>query len=427
MRRFLTGNAVDLLRSGREFFPALIGAIDAAEREAWIETYIFADDAAGNAVAEALIRAASRGVMARVMVDGWGARHYLTRQLQQRMEAGGVRVAKYRPEVAFWQFSSNRMRRLHRKLAQIDGRVAFVGGINVIDDMNTPGQKPPRVDFAVRVRGPMLGTIVPTMQRLWDIVQFFEFDGDLADIGDAEPGAPSVDTAGDVAARFIVRDNLRHRGDIERAYLSAIRTASTEIVIASAYFLPGMSFRHELIAAARRGVVVTLLLQARVEYRLLHYASRALFGQMIDGGITIQVYSRSFLHAKVAVIDGRWATVGSSNIDPYSLLMAREANIVVRNPRFADQLRIELRAMIDGGAAPLASQSWAARPWFAKAACWIAYGIVRVAMGFLGYGGNEWWRGAAARSPAAAPHTRAEARADMHDAAPAKAVEPHDG
>ena len=398
MRRFLPGNAVDLLCSGREFFPALIGAIDGAHREAWIETYIFADDAAGNAVADALIRAAARGVMARVMVDGWGARHYLTRSLATRMEAGGVRVARYRPEVAFWQFRSNRMRRLHRKLAQVDGRVAFVGGINVIDDMNTPGHKPPRVDFAVRVQGPLLGTIVPTMQRLWEIVQFFEFDGDLADIGDAEPGPPSTEEAGTVAARFIVRDNLRHRRDIERAYMAAIRTASREIVIASAYFFPGIAFRRELIAAARRGVAVTLLLQARVEYRLLHYASRALFGQMIDAGIGIAEYSRSFLHAKVAVIDDRWATVGSSNIDPYSLLMARESNIVVRDARFADRLRVELVAIIDGGARRVAPLSWRARPWHEKAVCWIAYGVVRVAMGVLGFGGHEWWRGSGARA-----------------------------
>jgi len=393
MRRFEPGNAVDLLRSGREYFPALIEAIRNATHDVWIETYLFADDAAGNAVADALIEAAQRGVSTRVLVDGFGVRHYLTPSLQRRMEDGGVRIRKYRPEVAPWQFRSHRMRRLHRKLAQVDGKVAFVGGINIIDDMNTPGQKPPRVDFAVRVRGPILGAIVPTMQRLWDIVLFFEFDGDLSDAAEAEPGPPDVGSAGTTTARFLVRDNLRHRRDIERAYLAAIRTARREIIIASAYFFPGMRFRHELIAAAQRGVHVTLLLQKRVEYRLLHYASRALYGQMIDAGIVIQAYSHSFLHAKVAVIDDRWATVGSSNIDPYSLLMAREANVVVRDAHFADRLRIELLAMIDGGAEQVAPQRWAARPLTVKVTCWIAYGCVRVLMGFLGYGGNEWWRG----------------------------------
>ena len=142
----------------------------------------------------------------------------------------------------------------------------------------------------------------------------------------------------------MIRDNLRYRRDIERAYLAAIRTAKREILIANAYFFPGVRFRRALIAAAQRGVRVTLLLQARVEYLLLHYASRALYGQLLAAGIEIQEYHRSFLHAKVAVVDDHWATVGSSNIDPYSLLMAREANVFVRDPHFADQLRVELAA-----------------------------------------------------------------------------------
>src|SRR5665213_2382866 len=110
MGRFLPGNAVDLLRSGREYFPALLDAITVAEREVWIETYIFADDASGNRVADALIGAARRGVVVRVMVDGWGARHFLTPVLQARLRGGGVRLLKYRSEVAPWQFRSHRMR-----------------------------------------------------------------------------------------------------------------------------------------------------------------------------------------------------------------------------------------------------------------------------------------------------------------------------
>jgi cardiolipin synthase len=140
-------------------------------------------------------------------------------------------------------------------------------------------------------------------------------------------------------------------------------------------------------------VTVTLLLQAKVEYKLLHYASRALYGQLVAAGIAIQEYHRSFLHAKVAVIDDRWATVGSSNIDPYSLLMAREANVFVRDQGFADALRVELTGMIAAGARPVEARRWLGRSIVAKAACWVAYGIVRVGMGMLGYGGNEWWRG----------------------------------
>jgi cardiolipin synthase A/B len=388
MNRFQPGNAIDLLRSGGEYFPALRAAIDGAAREVWLETYIFADDSAGRAVAVALIAAAQRGVEVRVLVDGWGAKHYLTKALEQQLRDGGVRLMKYRPEVAPWQFRSHRLRRLHRKLVHVDGQVAFVGGINLIDDMNTPGHKPPRVDFAVRVRGPMLAPIVQSMQRLWALVELVQLD--LSDVP-LFPDPILTERAGTQTAKFVIRDNFRYRRDIERAYLASIRTAKTEILIASAYFFPGIRFRRALAAAAQRGVAVTLLLQARVEYRLLHYASRALYGQLLAAGVRIEEYHQSFLHAKVAVVDDRWATVGSSNIDPYSLLMAREANVFVRNAQFADQLRIELLQMIDGGSQRVHPERWAGRSLLAKSVTWIAYGLVRVGMGLLGYGGNEWF------------------------------------
>jgi cardiolipin synthase len=335
------------------------------------------------------VRAAQRGVTVRVLVDGWGAKHYLTRRLERRLRDGGVNLLKYRPEVAPWQFRFHRLRRLHRKLCHVDRRVAFVGGINVIDDMNTPHQKPPRLDFAVRVQGPLLSPIVQTMQRLWALVELVQFERSEVPLF---PEPLSVPRAGTQTAKIVIRDNLRYRRGIERAYLAAIRTAKREILIANAYFFPGVRFRRALIEAAGRGVKVTLLLQARVEYRLLHYASRALYGQMLSQGVHIAEYHRSFLHAKVAVVDDRWATVGSSNIDPYSLLMAREANIFVRDPHFADQLRIELLQMIDTGTRYVEPRRWAERPLLAKAVTWIAYGVVRLGMGLLGYGGDEWFR-----------------------------------
>lgn len=391
MNRYTAGNSITLLRNGAEYFPVLLEAIAFAEREVWIETYIFADDETGRTVADALIDAARRGVSVRVLVDGWGARHFLTPALQRRLIDGGVDLLKYRPEVAPWHFRSHRLRRLHRKLCHVDGRVAFVGGINVIDDMNTPGHKPPRVDFAVCVRGPLLVPIIQTMQRVWAIVEMTQLrNSDIPLFPDEEP----AENVGTQVAKFTIRDNLRHRRDIERAYLAAVRTARREILIATAYFFPGVRFRRALLNAAGRGVKVTLLLQARVEYRLLHYASRALYGQLLAAGVAIQEYHRSFLHAKVAVVDGQWATVGSSNIDPYSFLMAREANVFVRDPVFANGLHHELLAMIESGSQPVPPQDWAQRSRFAKAVCWVAYGTVRVAMGMMRYGGDEWWRGA---------------------------------
>jgi cardiolipin synthase len=395
MRRYLPGNRIILLRDGAQYFPALERAIDEAKFEIWFETYIFADDETGRRIAIAFARAAQRGVKVRVLVDGWGAKYYLTPTIERTMVEAGVDFLKYRPEVAPWQFRSNRLRRLHRKLCHVDARLAFVGGINVIDDMNTPGHRPPRTDFAVSVEGPLLPQIVQTMQRVWALVQ-------LVQSGTSEvPLFPELETAervGTQTAKFVARDNLRHRRDIERSYLAGIRTAKREIIIANSYFFPGIRFRRALTDAAERGVTVTLLLQAKVEYLLLHFATRALYGQLLQAGVIIQEYHRSMLHAKVAVIDDHWATVGSSNIDPYSLLMAREANVFVRDRGFNAELKGQLREMVTGGSRPIAAADWLGRPRLYKAAIWIAYGIVRLAMGFLGYGGTEWFKMTAAKT-----------------------------
>jgi len=388
MNRFLPGNRITLLCNGSQYFPALVRAIDAARERVWFETYIFADDTTGRLVAAALIRAAQRGVQVRALVDGWGAKFYLTAALEREMRQGGVDLRKYRPEVAPWQFRSHRLRRLHRKLCVVDGVIAFVGGINVIDDDNTPRQTPPRVDFAVAVEGPLLPEIEWTMQRVWGIVQFVSTGASDLPLFPEIRRAPRVGTQ---TAKFVIRDNLRHRRDIERAYLAAIRGARREIIIANSYFFPGIRIRRALVAASERGVEVTLLLQGRVEYLLLHFATRAMYGQLLQAGIRIEEYHRSMLHAKVATVDEVWATVGSSNIDPYSLLMAREANVIVRDRGFNAQLKGQLRELIADGSRRIAPDDWHSRPRIYKAAIWIAYGIVRMAMGLVGYGGNDWF------------------------------------
>jgi cardiolipin synthase len=389
VERYRSGNRIRLLRSGAEYFPALEQAIDAAEREVWLESYIFADDPTGRRIAAAMARAVARGVKVRVMVDGWGAKFYLTASLERFMQESGIELLKYRPEVSAWQFRSHRLRRLHRKLVHVDGRLAFIGGINVIDDLNTRGHKPPRVDFAVSVEGLLLPAIVHTMQRVWALVQLVQLGASQLPLF---PERTRGERAGTQTAKFVIRDNLRHRRDIEQAYLAAIRRAKREIIIANSYFFPGITFRRALADAAARGVVVTLILQAKVEYVLLHFASRALYGQLLAAGVVIQEYYKSMLHAKVAVVDDHWATVGSSNIDPYSLLMAREANLFVRDRDFAGELRGALVEMIETGASPVAPQDWRSRSRWYKAAIWVAYGIVRLAMGFVGYGGNEWFQ-----------------------------------
>ena len=386
MTELVAGNRLTLLECGRAYFPALEAACDEAKREIHIETYLFERDVAGERIAQSLMRAAKRGVATHVLVDGYGSRK-LPRTLVDDFKAAGVKFMIYRPDIAPWTLQRQRLRRMHRKLAVIDAHVAFVGGINVIDDMHTPRHTPPRVDYAVRVEGPLLEAIHAAAKRLWAIVQLTQFGAGWPELeGSVEP-----DTArrGTQRAAFLVRDNLGHRTDIEEAYLEAIAKARSEILIASSYFFPGRGFRHALMAAAARGVRVILLLQGRVEYRLLHYASRALYGALLKADIEIHEYHKSFLHAKVAVIDARWATVGSSNIDPFSLLLAREANIVSEDEVFAAELRSRLEAAIEGGARQVRRDTWRKQPLPARFAYWTCYGLARLLIGVFAYGQRE--------------------------------------
>lgn len=191
---------------------------------------------------------------------------------------------------------------------------------------------------------------------------------------------PGPAPRGEQEAAFLVRDNIRHRRDIEKAYLAAIAGARESILIANAYFLPGHRFRRALRKAAERGVAVTILLQGRIEYRLLHYATQALYGQFLNSGIRLFEYRHSFLHAKVAVIDARWATVGSSNIDPFSLLLAKEANIVVRDEKFVAELRSSLEGALRDGAQELPLQTWRQLAWPLALLRWASYNLVRMAI-----------------------------------------------
>lgn len=385
MIRFVPGNCIELLRSGVEYFPALVRACDEAQREIYLETYIYAEDQTGRLISAALSRAAQRGVAVHVLIDGFGSKD-LNFEFAEELRASGVRVLIFRPDISPWTLRRERLRRLHRKIAVFDAKVAFVGGINIIDDMHTPRHIPPRFDYAVRIRGPLLAEIHASAARLWLIISWMQF----------KKRAPPpqllpqhAEHCGTQRAAFVVRDNLRHRKDIENAYLEAIADAKTEILIANAYFFPGQSFRHALVDAAARGVKVVLLLQGRIEYFLLHYASRALYRHFFEAGIEIHEYHRSFLHAKVAVIDGRWATVGSSNIDPMSLLLAREANVVIDDPSFARELRANLEEAMLTGSARLEPARWETQSLTVRVMTWLCFGFARFLIGWSSYGRSQ--------------------------------------
>jgi len=379
---FVNGNRITLLKGGAEYFPALAAEFDAAQREIHLETYIFEADATGRAVAAALERAARRGVAVQVLVDGFGSRE-LDPAWVRELRAAGVRFLVYRQKISPWSLRRSRLRRMHRKIAVVDARAAFVGGINVVDDVDEPDVTEPRYDYAVRVEGPLVARIHAVVKRLWKLVCATQLRAHWAQ-GRAMPPPPEF--RGNQRAAFVIRDNIGHRRDIEDAYLAAIGQARSEILIANAYFFPGRTFRRALMDAVTRGVRVALLLQGKPEYVLQHYASRALYGPFLDSGIEIYEYQKSYMHAKVAVIDRHWVTVGSSNIDPFSLLLAREANVVIEDTGFAGELRESLLAAMAGGAEQMKRESWREQPWMTRVFIHGCYEFMRILTGMFAYG-----------------------------------------
>jgi len=384
MTHFLAGNTIQLLRNGSEFFPALEAAIHNAHHEIYLQTYIFEADKTGVNIGDALMEAAQRGVVVRVLLDGFGSKD-LPKSYVKNLEKNGVNVMFYRPKISPWTLKKNRLRRLHRKVTVIDSKVGFVGGINIIDDHNIPElahtNPPPRIDYALRVEGALLPAMLWSVQSLWRRMAWTR--GKSAKINVSTPQSASNIQEKGVLAAYVLRDNLLHRRDIENAYLIAIKHAHSEILIANAYFIPGRKFRQALLKAANRGVKVKLMLQGRMEYFLM-FATHAFYSLFLKNDIEIYEYHQSFMHSKVAVIDQEWATVGSSNIDPFSLLLSREANIVFKDKPLATMLRTDILASMATGAKKIEAENWMRGYFLKRFFSWLVFGLIRLSLGVIG-------------------------------------------
>ncbi|QLG87846.1 cardiolipin synthase ClsB [Chitinibacter bivalviorum] len=378
-------NQVQLLCNGADFFPALLAQIHAAQIEIHLETYIFELDEVGEQIAQALMAAARRGVRVSVLIDGFGARDFPV-AIKNAMAQAGVRLLFFRPELKRFSFNRARLRRMHRKLSCFDGKVAFVGGINILSDFDGP-DLPPRYDYAVQLSGPIVDEIRAVLSREWRHSAWSQLKKSwtrryfLSNRAEYTAGVP---------AQLVVRDNTRNRAAIEHAYLAQIEAAQSEIIIANAYFLPGKRLRQALLRAAARGVAVVLLLQDERDHALLQYASWAFYRPLLKAGVEIYQYNSGFMHAKVAIFDGEWATVGSSNIDPFSLLLAREANVFIHDPIFAQQLRLDVKKHLNNDALAILPEHIHQAGIGLRALVWMSYTLVRLMMGVSGYGGNKY-------------------------------------
>jgi cardiolipin synthase A/B len=350
-------NQLSLLVNGEAYFPAVLAAVAEAKVEILIETFILFEDPVGLALQQALISAAQRGVRVSLTVDGYGSPEFSPGFIQALTQAGvQLHVFDHRPRVLGMRL--HLIHRLHRKIVVVDARVAFVGGINFSQDHLYTAGPDSKQDYAVRVEGPVvadihadaLNTLAPVLRRRrWRhwmpaLRERLLQPGHPGHAGRPRVASPDPAAANAMAA-FVKRDNAQHRDDIERCYRMAIRTAREEVIIANAYFFPGFRLLRELRRAARRGVRVQLILQGKPDMAYVRSAAQLLYSALVKDGVAIYEYCERPLHGKVAVVDGHWVTVGSSNLDPLSLALNLEANLMAHDQALAQTLRNDLIAL----------------------------------------------------------------------------------
>lgn len=337
--RWIPGNAFTLLENGEGFYPRVFTAIANARTEVVLETFILFEDKVGRQLQEALIAAARNGAQVDITIDGWGSPGLSPGFLGALTDAG-VRVHVFDPGPRPFGWRPQFFRRMHRKIVVVDREVAFVGGINYSADHLADYGPEAKQDYAVEVRGPLVAEIhrfchaalaegqrYQRTQRQW-----WRWRKQLRATPEDLPAAGSAD------ALFVVRDNGAHANDIERHYRIALRSARQRVVIANAYFFPGYRFMKELRRAARRGVDVRLILQGEPDMAFVKTAASMLYHQLLRAGVRIYEYCDRPLHGKVALMDDDWSTVGSSNLDPMSLSLNLEANVIIRDRAFNQEL-----------------------------------------------------------------------------------------
>ena len=347
MTRWIGGNQFTLLENGEAFFPRVFECIAAAEREVVVETFILFEDKVGQALHAALLQAAARGAQIDLTVDGFGSPD-LSHEFISTLTRAGVRVHVFDPSPRLWGYRTNLFRRMHRKIVVIDGTRAFVGGINYSADHLADFGPSAKQDYAVEIEGPLTARINDFVHTQLLIGQRYQPNRQhrLFGRGPDRPASNTPAAAGGAEALFVTRDNREHANDIERHYRIAIRGARRRIIIANAYFFPGYRLLRQLRKAARRGVDVRLILQGEPDMPIVKTAASMLYHHLLGAGVKIYEYCERPLHGKVALTDDEWSTVGSSNLDPLSLSLNLEANVIIKDRAFNRQLGEHLQQLM---------------------------------------------------------------------------------
>jgi cardiolipin synthase len=349
-------NRIEILTNGASFYPAMLDAIRGATQSINLEAYIFVGGAIADRFVDALSERARQGVNVTIVVDALGS-FGLWGGPVGRLRAAGCRIEMY--QRVRWYSLARLNNRTHRELLIVDGRIAFVGGAGIADWWAVAGRhQQPWRDTMARIEGPVVAALQGVAAENW-----------LECCGEILTGPeyfPNLEPAGDTTA-FVVKSSPSDRATASRvAFQLLMEGADHHVRISTPYFLPDRSLRRSLLQIGRRGVVVTIIVPgAATDQRWVRLASRRMWGPLLEAGIRLFEYRGTMMHAKVMVIDGEWAVLGTTNIDNRSFEHNDEVNVAMRDRDVAGRLLADYeRDLLQSTEVTLAR--WRRRPLWEK-------------------------------------------------------------
>ena len=333
-------NKAGLIRAGNEYFTLLLQLINSAQHSIHLQIYIYDDDETGLMIGEAMMNAARRKVQVYFIADGYASQE-MSKSFIARLRNAGIHFKYFEPLFKTYHFYFGR--RMHHKVVVIDGKHALVGGINITNRYNDMPGMPAWMDFALYVQGEAAVQLFHLCNGMWENFAVKTI-GLPADIEDFLKGIPEKEYC---SVRVRINDWVRYKNQVWRSYFELFNHSGKSIIIMCSYFLPGWELLRRLSKAAKRGVQIKIILAGPSDVMIAKNAERYLYSWMLKNNIEIYEYQPNVLHAKIAVTDGHWVTIGSYNINNISAHASIELNLDVRNKLFAQKVQYLMDNIIE--------------------------------------------------------------------------------
>jgi len=365
-------HSIQLLRSGENFFAACEKAIDESKQFIHFQTYIVDDDETGRRIVNALIRAAKRGVRVYFLLDAYGGNSF-SKELINKVEEAGILFRMFSPVLISKDFQLSL--RLHHKVLLIDGFTAIIGGMNVADRYHGKTGLKEWLDFAILIKGPECAHVLFILKKLWNKAFISRKERSR------ETMHHPVRYADNVKLKVIQNNWYRNKIEILKSYRSALKHAQNRMTIFASYFLPGRNERRLLRNASRRGVDIKIVLSAESDAPVFKRATNFLYDFILRNNITIYEYLPSNLHAKVAIVDGNWSTIGSYNLNHLSDYGSIEMNVDILDTQFAEMFEEILLEIIKNDCRQVTFEDYTHRKtWLFQITDWFSYQMIRIMM-----------------------------------------------